>query len=496
MGNLGVNGSDDADYLDLTGGKAAAEAGSQEPAPEAVAAEAAQEPRAVAVAVAAEPAEEPCTNIHGDNGIGHFIPFRKADVIRMCVADGALPTAEHQGFRDFSRILSALFHFEYHKKLETLKDSFAPFNPDADTRAVDDIDESERLRREKAFIEMLREVLAGANYVELSRDELEESLDTESRFKIKLSVDLDDFEKLLVFVRGKGPKEEKKRVLGIFHKKIETPHYERVAIYGRFKDKKYFKKKGIRNPPFDPDSSYLKLFKDIPVADIEVIFPNARVSMRKVDKIMVGVPAAAGGLVVLVTKLGTTLLLVLGLIALWVGLKDAAVSLGLESTDVTLKQEHLVALGIGLVTLGGYVFRQLGKLKSRKLKYLKKLSENLYFKVLDNNAGVFSHVIDAAEEEDNKEAILAYYFLLTRRRRNLTEKQLDAFIEQWFLDKHDTVLDFEVDDAMAKLERLELAWREGDVLRVKPLDEAKVRIDTIWDNYFLYNNNAQGTASA
>ena len=36
---------------------------------------------------------------------------------------------------------------------------------------------------------------------------------------------------------------------------------------------------------------------------------------------------------------------------------------------------------------------------------MKALSDNLYFKNLDNNAGVFHTLIDAAEEEDIKEAL-------------------------------------------------------------------------------------------
>jgi len=167
------------------------------------------------------------------------------------------------------------------------------------------------------------------------------------------------------------------------------------------------------------------------------------------------------------------------MIALWLGLG------GEPATHVT--QKEWVALAVGLVALGGFAFRQVNKVKGRRLKYLKSLSENLYFRVLDNNAGVIHHLVDAAEEEDCKEAILAYYFLLTRKG-DLTEPELDGEVERWFAEKHGVTLDFEVDDAMAKLERLELAHREGEVLRVEPLDEAKRRIDSRWDNLFEYNS--------
>jgi len=401
-------------------------------------------------------------------------------VIDMCVDDGALPPEQYQSFRDFCRILSALFHFEYHDGLETMKDAFAPFNPDSDTQICDAGAESGQL--EEQFIAKLRQVLTGANYVELSREDLEANLDSETRFKVRLAVDLDDFEQLLVFVRGKEDRQEtERRCFGLLKRKTQVEYYGRVAIYIRFKDEAYFGARKAAKMPFRPGASYLKLFKDVPLDDLEVVFPNVRMSMRPLDKLLLGVPAAVGGIVVAFTNLYATLLLLLGVILFWIGLRDQ---------EVQIQQHHLIALGLGLATLGGFIFRQVSKIKNRRLQYLKSLSESLYFKVLDNNAGVFNHLTDAAEEEDNKEAILAYYFILTRGG-DLDEQQLDAEIERWFAEKHDCKLDFEIDDAMEKLERLGLAWRQDGKLHVKPLDEAKELIDHTWDNYFTYNGNEE-----
>ena len=394
-------------------------------------------------------AAENCSNVFGDTTLGHFIPFRKSDIIDMCVADGALGGADAEGFRSFCEILSALFHFEYHRKLETLKDCYAPFNPDADTRCVEPVTGPERIDRERTFMAMLREVLVGANYVELTPEQVDGLLDGETRFKIRLIVDLADFEELVIFVRNKHTRREKVRsILGVIGRKEDVVYYERIVVYLRFKDEAYFKAKGMKNTPFKPGESCLKLFKNVAEENIETVFPNARMSMRPADKLLLGVPAAAGGLVVLITKMGSALLVVFGLVAVWLGLRDKA---------PRIDQETLVAMGVGLAAFGAYMWRQLSNIKSRKLKYLKSLAERLYFKVLDNNAGVFHHLIDDAEEEDNKEAILAYYFLCTRKV-DLTEPQLDAEIERWFAEQHGCKLDFEVDDAMGKLERLELAW--------------------------------------
>ena len=50
-----------------------------------------------------------------------FIPFRKADIIDMCIKDSRLAEDEKKQFCEFAQILDALFHFEFHQRLETLK---------------------------------------------------------------------------------------------------------------------------------------------------------------------------------------------------------------------------------------------------------------------------------------------------------------------------------------------------------------------------------------
>lgn len=97
--------------------------------------------------------------------------------------------------------------------------------------------------------------------------------------------------------------------------------------------------------------------------------------------------------------------------------------LGFSSKEVTINSQHLIALGVGAGVLGGFIFKEWSKFKNRKLRFMKALADNLYFKNLDNNSGVFHHLIDSAEEEC-KEAILAYYFLVIERGF-MTSEHLD-----------------------------------------------------------------------
>jgi hypothetical protein len=228
---------------------------------------------------------------------------------------------------------------------------------------------------------------------------------------------------------------------------------------------------------FVPGSTIIKLFQNVPKADLEMLFPNSKVRMKTIDKVIIGVPAAVSGIIVIVTKLSATLILIGSVFAFW---------LGLSKEEAQLNQKHLIALGAGLATLGGFLFRQISKFKNRKIKFMKALSDNLYFKNLDNNAGVFHHLIDAAEEEEFKEAVLAYFFLLTEKRP-LQKAELDALIEKWLEAGWNCKINFEIDDALNKLERLELVTCEGDMVQCLPLAEARRRLDHIWDNYFTFN---------
>jgi hypothetical protein len=407
-----------------------------------------------------------------------FIPFTKSDVIEMCLKDAQLTQAEANGFRDFCRILGALFHFEFHARLEKLKACFGPFNPDADTRRIFNTSESEKKNLQKQLVAELTAVLDAANFEKVTAQDLQQALAEESLFQIRLEVDFDDFEDVIFFRRGKSIKEETLvKLFGLRKKKFQFTNYERVAIYIKFKEKPYFDSQDRKNLYFEPGSTIIKLFHNVPKADLEMLFPNSKVRMKTIDKIIIGVPAAVSGIIVLVTKLGASLLLVGSVVSFWLGFKDE---------EVQIKQQHLIALGAGLGTLGGFLFRQINKYKNRKIKFMKALSDNLYFKNLDNNAGVFYHLIDAAEEEEFKEAVLAYYFLLTTKEA-LTKNELDHRIENWLAERWDCHIDFEIGDAVDKLKRLKLIEVDAGHLRCVPLSKAKQQLDTIWDNFFEYS---------
>jgi hypothetical protein len=218
----------------------------------------------------------------------------------------------------------------------------------------------------------------------------------------------------------------------------------------------------------------IKLFRNIPKADLEMLFPNTEVQMKPIDKLILGVPAAVSGVAMVFTKLGTTLLLIGSLGSFY---------LGLRREPVLLDQTALLALAAGLGAVAGFLWKQYNNFKQRKIRFMKTLAENLYFKNLDNNVGVLHHFTDAAEEEECKEAILGYYSLLTARTP-MTAEELDSNIEAWFADRWGTGLDFEIADALVKLSRLGLVSNQGGRFAARPLRKALVTLDQAWDGFF------------
>jgi len=405
-----------------------------------------------------------------------FIPYRKQDIVEMCLRELALD-ASAASFRQFCDLLSNSLHVEYHQTLEALKNDYAPLDPNADTKQLEPYTLEQKAQCQAGFAERFAKVLNAANFEKITEQDLQDALTEESLFKVRLEVEFDDFEQVVFYRRGESQLTEKiSSLFGLRKQTINFTNYDRVAVFITFKDKAHFDGKNKTLFGFEPGSTIIKLFQNVPKADLEMLFPNSEVRMRPIDKAFIGASAVVGGAVVLVTKLGASIVLLAALLAFWFGWR---------ADSVEMTQQHWLSFAIGLGVFAGFIFKEWSKFKNRKIKFMKALSDNLYFKNLDNNAGVFHTLIDAAEEEDFKEAILAYSFLLNSQG-GLTAEALDNCIECWFKTKYQCELDFEIVDALSKLERMQLVEKKDDIYHAIDLAQAEKILDTHWDNIFNY----------
>ena len=196
------------------------------------------------------------------------------------------------------------------------------------------------------------------------------------------------------------------------------------------------------------------------------MFPNPKPEMKLIHKLQIFLPLLAG-FAVLIQKT---------IIEPYYNLGSNPLQEGLSPPLIVL-----------LIVLGGYVLRTFLGYKNIVQSFLGEIAQSLYFKDQGNNQGVFSMLIDSAEEQECKEAMMAYNFLLNSNQQ-MNEEELDNTIEEWMEKEHNTKIDFEVDDALKKLKKLNLLkCDENRIISVLSLDEALVEMDFIWDNYFEYN---------
>jgi len=231
--------------------------------------------------------------------------------------------------------------------------------------------------------------------------------------------------------------------------------------------------KALERRKMRPGSVLLKCFRNVASADLNALFPNVRVVMSNVDKLYLGVPAIAGGIPILI-NIYTTITVLFLVLGFYLG-----VSASVEDKDM---KAALAALS-GMVALGGFALRQWVKYQRRSLQYQMQLTDNIYYRNINNNSGVFDYLIGAAEEQECKEAFLAYHFLRTASAPP-TAQELAHSVDDWLRSTFGVNVAFNVAEAAARLERLGLLTSRGGRLFVSPLDAALVELGRVWDDFF------------
>src|SRR5215470_18501773 len=138
---------------------------------------------------------EPSKDEHRDQ----FIPMRKADLISTLLERGEL--ADPEKFRQLCRLLASIFHYEYFEQLERLRDDYFYFNPQLDTQK-----RFEAMTLDAAYADLtdaLTKVLKGANFVELSEQEIEEAHRQRPFLRVSVKAPVKDFRDVRFYRRGR-----------------------------------------------------------------------------------------------------------------------------------------------------------------------------------------------------------------------------------------------------------------------------------------------------
>ncbi len=241
---------------------------------------------------------------------------------------------------------------------------------------------------------------------------------------------------------------------GLFHRlfrvvRLQEPMFRQLILLFRLRD--------------DP-TIHLKMFRNIPLSDAEIVFPDKKIRMSSFDVAMLIIGGA------------TVVPALYDVIA-----HGAGASLAL-------------LLGVGAV-----VAKTVGRYLHVRSKYLVRVTQHLYEKNIDNSLGVLQYLVDSLEEQEYKEAIVVYFILWTEDRP-LGRDELDGAVERWLAARFgDVEVDFEIDDALRKV--------TGDGLlpivevdpvgryRARPLRDALRILDERWDDLLRYNEHVGSTSS-
>ena len=378
-----------------------------------------------------------------------FLPLQPAALQARMLEDPRLSRRERKLLGKLFEMIANRFHMEFRSRLEHLKAVYGPFDPDLDTQAIArQVGFDEAAQRQELACSFER-LLLDANYREMPRDRIVACTEFQANRNITVRASFDDYADLRVFYRGVRHEWRSYRPwYAPWRGKEESVHvFARLALLVRVINRQ-------------PQAIFLKLFKNVIAEDLEMLLPYVRIRMKLFDQLKIGT-SVAGGLATATLKFWTAAIL-----SPWV----------------------LLAVGAGFA---GACVNGVTNFVASKTRYIQKLTANLYFQNLANNASMLAHVIDTAEAEQCKELLLAYFLLYVERNRDYGREQLDRRAKEWLASEFGVTVDFDISAAVQKLVDKELvvgrqrsATAKDEVLKVYDLPSALHRLDEAWSDCF------------
>ena len=406
-----------------------------------------------------------------------FLPLTRHALIDRLTNANLWPTGEAAEARRFFRYLDFWRHQAYSARLLELEQTYEPFSPDSDLLITRKFSGEERISMQKKLVGQMRELMTNANFSEIDPARID-VISKGSTYGLDLQVDLSVFDEVAIFYRGATTKTEtrrKMRSLYLRKEEFDVPIFRRLCVLFKLKpfevrvaevmaQQKCERRKAERivtklrsalPPGTNSDFVYMKLFKNIPHTDLEMVFPNVRVKFRMVDKLKFGATASSG---------------------LGMGIAGAVTKLAVAVTPIGLAG---AAVGVG-----GVAARQVANFIGQKNKYIMTMAQNLYFHAMADNRGVLTLLADRAAEEDVKEEMLLYSVLAKQQANVRDLDEIDAAIERYLKATYGFDADFDIDDALKRLLEDGIVKQLPDgTLETLPPRLAAKHIDAMWDAY-------------
>ncbi|TVU50287.1 hypothetical protein EJB05_01653 [Eragrostis curvula] len=231
---------------------------------------------------------------------------------------------------------------------------------------------------------------------------------------------------------------------------IQEPTFDRIIMV--------YRRAGTKDKP--DRGIFVKHFKHIPMADMEIVLPEKKnPTLTPMDWVKFLISAVVG----LVTLVG---------------------SLEMPKADVWV----VIAILSGVI---GYCAKIYFTFQQNMTIYQNMITKSMYDKQLDSGKGTLLHLCDDVIQQEVKEVIISYYILMEQGKA--TEQDLDLRCEELIKEEFGAECNFDVHDAVKKLEKLGIVHRDsiGRILCV-PLKRANEIIGTTTEEMVM---RAQQTAA-
>ncbi|XP_016178764.1 uncharacterized protein LOC107621245 [Arachis ipaensis] len=193
--------------------------------------------------------------------------------------------------------------------------------------------------------------------------------------------------------------------------KIQEPTFERIIVIYRQASSKSKIDRGI----------FVKHFRSIPMADLELVLPEKKnPGLTPMDWVKFIVSAVLG----LVTVVST-----------------------LETSTTDWK-----VIGVVLSTLIGYCAKTYFTFQQNLVVYQNLITKSMYDKQLDSGKATLLHLCDDVIQQEVKEVIISFFILMEQGKAS--RECLDNWCEELIREEFGETCNFDVDDAIQKLEKL------------------------------------------
>ncbi|GMY12965.1 DUF3754 domain-containing protein, partial [Fagus crenata] len=199
---------------------------------------------------------------------------------------------------------------------------------------------------------------------------------------------------------------------------IQEPTFDRIIVVYRRESAKSKTERGV----------YVKHFKNIPMADLEIVLPEKKnPGLTPMD---------------------------------WVKfLASAAVGLVAVFSSLEMPNADFWVIFAVVSTVFGYCAKTYFTFQANLAAYQNLITQSMYDKQLDSGKGTLLHLCDDVIQQEVKEVIISFFVLMEQGKA--TRQDLDLRCEDLIKEEFGERCNFDVDDAVQKLEKLGIIARDS-----------------------------------